>query len=122
MGDPKDPIPKPDLSQPLKSELPDRVEELASWREPPPPPPLPDFPEPPTPKADQAWSKAPPATLYRIGGMGFEMLATIVVMGALGYAVDALTGSFPVGMAVGGGLGLIIGFVQLVRHALKLNR
>lgn len=54
--------------------------------------------------------------------LGVEFVVAIAVGGAMGYAVDWLTGSTPVGVVVGLVLGLIFAFVRLIRTAMQLQK
>lgn len=51
----------------------------------------------------------------RTAGLGLTFGGTIVVMGALGYALDAALGTLPWGMIVGIVLGAVGGFISLLK-------
>jgi F0F1-type ATP synthase assembly protein I len=61
-------------------------------------------------------------TLYRVGGIGFDLAATIVVFGVVGYGTDRLLNIDPWGIVVGLILGLVVGFIRLIRTAARLSR
>lgn len=92
----------------------------------PPAPPMPDFPEPRRPaKPEPSPLHTHPgamSTLYRVGGIGFDLAATIVVFGLLGYAADRFLNLAPSGIVAGLGVGLIVGFIRLIRTAARLSR
>ena len=46
---------------------------------------------------------------------GYTLVGAILVLGGLGYGVDAWWGTRPWGLLVGLALGLIIGFYELVK-------
>jgi F0F1-type ATP synthase assembly protein I len=50
-----------------------------------------------------------------MAGLGVEFISAIVLLGAVGYAIDRHYGSQPWGMLVGGGLGFAIGLMRLVQ-------
>ncbi|MDP6761404.1 MAG: AtpZ/AtpI family protein [Planctomycetota bacterium] len=50
----------------------------------------------------------------RYAGLGLTYAGTIVVMGALGYAIDQALGSLPWGMIAGIALGAVGGFLSLL--------
>ncbi|MAF65831.1 MAG: hypothetical protein CMJ84_09260 [Planctomycetes bacterium] len=50
----------------------------------------------------------------RYAGLGLTYAGTIVVMGALGYALDNALDSLPWGMIAGIGLGAVGGFLSLL--------
>ena len=51
----------------------------------------------------------------RTAGLGLTYAGTIVVMGALGYALDAFLGSMPWLMIAGIALGAVGGFISLLK-------
>jgi F0F1-type ATP synthase assembly protein I len=55
-------------------------------------------------------------------GLGFELLAATLFGVAVGWLIDQWRGSYPVGTAIGGGLGAVIGMYHFVRAALALQR
>jgi F0F1-type ATP synthase assembly protein I len=48
---------------------------------------------------------------------GYTLIGSILVLGALGYGFDAWRGTSPWGLLVGLGLGMAVGFYELVRTA-----
>lgn len=54
--------------------------------------------------------------------LGVEFVVAIAVGGAIGYAIDLLTGSAPAGVVSGLVLGLIFAFVRLIRTAMQLQK
>lgn len=55
--------------------------------------------------------------LGALTGMGIELVASIIVGGAVGWGLDALTGSTPGGVIAGAVLGIGVGLVRLFRRA-----
>ncbi len=55
-------------------------------------------------------------------GLGFELLAAMLFGAGVGWLIDQWRGSFPVGVAIGGGLGAVIGLYHFVRSALALQK
>jgi F0F1-type ATP synthase assembly protein I len=45
----------------------------------------------------------------------YTLIGALVVLGGLGYAVDVWQGSSPWGLLVGLGLGMIVGFYELMK-------
>ena len=54
--------------------------------------------------------------------MGTELVASIVGVGLLGYGIDYLCKSLPVGTLVGVGIGILGGGYNFIRRALELGR
>jgi len=46
---------------------------------------------------------------------GYTLIGAIVMLGGIGYAVDAWRGTAPVFLIVGLALGLIVGFYELAK-------
>jgi F0F1-type ATP synthase assembly protein I len=62
--------------------------------------------------------KALSATIARSGPTamaGYTLIGAIVMLGGIGYAVDAWRGTAPVFLIVGLALGLIVGFYELAK-------
>lgn len=60
--------------------------------------------------------------LWRISGMGFELLGAVLGMMLIGWLVDRWQGSSPRWTTVGAIAGLIGGGVNFIRKALALNK
>jgi ATP synthase protein I len=50
-------------------------------------------------------------------GASYTLVGAIIVLGGLGYAVDRWQGSAPWGLLIGLGLGMVVGFYELVKTA-----
>jgi ATP synthase protein I len=50
-------------------------------------------------------------------GASYTLVGGIIVLGALGYAIDKWQGSGPWGLLIGLALGIIVGFYELVKTA-----
>lgn len=50
-----------------------------------------------------------------VAGAGYALIGAILLLGGLGYAVDAWMGSEPWGLLVGLLLGIVVGFYELAR-------
>jgi F0F1-type ATP synthase assembly protein I len=55
-------------------------------------------------------------------GLGMEMCVAVLLVGGLGYGLDRYFGWFPVATICGLVLGVVYGFVNLIRTALKLTQ
>ena len=55
-------------------------------------------------------------------GLGMELCVAVVLCGGLGFAADAYFGWYPAGLTVGLVLGMIYGFINFIRTALKLTK
>lgn len=62
------------------------------------------------------------ATGMRYAGLGFELVASVLVLTLLGWWVDRHFGSAPWGVLSGALIGLIGGMYNLVRQALESVR
>ena len=60
--------------------------------------------------------------LWRLSGMGFELLSHILAGLILGWLVDRWAGTAPLWLLIGAGMGLAVGMAQFIRSALKANR
>jgi F0F1-type ATP synthase assembly protein I len=58
---------------------------------------------------------------YRMMGIGLETTSQVAAGVFLGWLFDRWRGQGSVGIAVGGGLGVLVGVVSLVRNAWRLN-
>jgi F0F1-type ATP synthase assembly protein I len=61
------------------------------------------------------------SNLMALSSMGIELVLCIAFVAAIGFGIDYLLGSFPVGFIVGLILGTIVGFYQLIRSALRVS-
>jgi ATP synthase protein I len=50
-------------------------------------------------------------------GASYTLVGAIIVLGGLGYAVDKWQGTAPWGLLIGLGLGILVGFYELVKIA-----
>ncbi len=50
-----------------------------------------------------------------VAGAGYTLIGAILLLGGLGYAVDAWMGSTPWGLLAGLLLGIVVGFYELAR-------
>jgi F0F1-type ATP synthase assembly protein I len=57
-----------------------------------------------------------------VTGIGFEFAAAIAGLTLVGYWVDRYLGSFPAGLLIGIGLGLVGGGYNLIRASLSASR
>jgi ATP synthase protein I len=48
---------------------------------------------------------------------GYTLIGAILVLGALGYGFDAWRGTSPWGLLIGLGLGIAVGFYELIKSA-----
>jgi hypothetical protein len=60
--------------------------------------------------------------LLRIGAISLNFAYSAAGLALLGWGIDYLAGSFPVGLLVGAGLGVAAGAYQFVRQANAMNR
>ena len=60
--------------------------------------------------------------LLRYAGMGVELAAAIIGLTLLGLWVDYRFQTGPIGMLIGVGVGVVGGFYNFVRDALRLSR
>lgn len=74
------------------------------------------------PPARRGFDAGPMRTLGVVMGLGVELVATIALLGGVGFAVDALAGSGPIGLVAGLTLGVAMGFVRLVRRGLAAGK
>jgi F0F1-type ATP synthase assembly protein I len=58
---------------------------------------------------------------YRMMGIGLETTSQVAAGVFFGWLVDRWRGQGSVGIAVGGGLGVLVGVISLVRNAWRLN-
>jgi len=61
-----------------------------------------------------------PGDWWRIAGIGFEFIAAVAVLAAIGLGIDKWLGSNPWGVLAGCVLGFVVGLTQLVRSAKKM--
>lgn len=50
---------------------------------------------------------------------GYSLIGSILLLGGLGYGLDAWLGTRPWGLLVGLGLGIVVGFYELIRATWK---
>jgi ATP synthase protein I len=50
-------------------------------------------------------------------GASYTLVGAIIVLGGIGYAVDRWQGTAPWGLLIGLGLGILVGFYELVKIA-----
>jgi F0F1-type ATP synthase assembly protein I len=50
-----------------------------------------------------------------VAGAGYTLIGAILLLGGIGYGVDAWMGSAPWGLLVGLSLGIVVGFYELAR-------
>ena len=62
------------------------------------------------------------SNLWRLSGIGVELVAAIVGFGLAGYGVDAYFDSSPWGLLVGLALGMVGGMYNAVRASLAAGR
>ncbi len=60
--------------------------------------------------------------LSAIGGVGFTLVAYVLVFTAIGYGLDRLFGTKPWLMVVGVFVGAVIGFITMVRTLTDADR
>lgn len=60
--------------------------------------------------------------LMRVGAISLNFAYSTAGLALLGWLVDYLAGSFPVGLLVGAGLGLVAGAYQFVRQATAMSK
>ena len=48
-------------------------------------------------------------------GASYTLVGAIILLGGLGYAFDAWRGTDPWGLVIGLGLGIVVGFYELVK-------
>jgi len=61
-------------------------------------------------------------SLVKLSGLGFELLITIFVVGAMGFGIDYMLDSKPWGLVGGIVLGCIVGFYNMIRTALSVSK
>jgi len=54
--------------------------------------------------------------------LGVQLAATVVACGALGWWIDTMAVSEPIGLVSGVALGSVVGLVQFIRTVLRLTR
>jgi ATP synthase protein I len=52
-----------------------------------------------------------------VAGASYTLVGGILVLGGIGYAVDRWQGTAPWGLLIGLGLGIVVGFYELVKTA-----
>jgi ATP synthase protein I len=72
-----------------------------------------------TARRDAAEAASPWKTFGAVAGLGFELVAAVIVVGLMGFGVDYLLGSGPWGLVVGAALGLGLGFWRMVKVGLS---
>lgn len=50
-----------------------------------------------------------------VAGAGYTLIGAILLLGGIGYGVDAWMGSAPWGLLAGLSLGIVVGFYELAR-------
>lgn len=60
--------------------------------------------------------------LSAVGGVGFTLVAYVLVFTAIGYGLDRLVGTKPWLMVVGVFVGAVIGFVMMIRTLTEADR
>jgi F0F1-type ATP synthase assembly protein I len=108
--------------------LPERVEDLPAWREPPKPPEIPEVLRQPvkhpsnSPRPDQ---RSPMSALSDAGkawGMALDFIGTVLVGILLGYLLGRYLGHAPAFVLGGLTLGLVSAFVRIVRATQRAER
>lgn len=87
--------------------------------------PMPRFPDVPrldAPPPRENTRNVPLQYVVRVGVLGFDLVIAILAGGFLGYAVDFFAGTKPWGMVAGISIGLVVGFIRMVRAALRVIR
>ncbi|MBX3402346.1 MAG: AtpZ/AtpI family protein [Phycisphaeraceae bacterium] len=109
-------------------DLPDRVEDLPAWREPPKAPEIPDVLRRPVEhpsKSPRANQRSPASSLSEAGkawGMAFDFIGTVLVGILLGWLLGRWLGSMPAFVLGGLALGLVSAFVRIVRATQRAER
>lgn len=86
-------------------------------------PSLPELPpEPPPEKRPSGLHSGSVQDLGRVWAVGAEFAATVGAAALIGYLFDYFLGTTPWGMVVWVVMGLLSGFIRLVREAGRLNR
>lgn len=67
-------------------------------------------------------SRDPTRDLSSIGGIGFTLVAYVLVFTAIGYGLDRLVGTEPWLMVVGVFVGAVLGFVTMIRTLTEADR
>lgn len=60
--------------------------------------------------------------LMKMGGVSLNFAYSVAGLAALGWLVDYLAKTFPIGLLSGAGLGVIVGGWRFVREATAMNR
>lgn len=111
----------PDDPAATDGDLPDRIEELPGWREPPKTPEIPDILKRPVdhPSLKQAGSaRTNMASLSEAGkawGIALDFVATVIVGMLLGWLLGKWLGSMPAFVLGGLAVGLVTAFIRIVR-------
>lgn len=67
-------------------------------------------------------SQEPLRDMSAIGGIGFTLVANVLVFTLIGYGLDRLIGTGPWLMVVGVFVGAVFGFVSLIRTVTQADR
>lgn len=109
-------------------DLPDRVEDLPTWREPPKAPEIPEVLRRPvehpsrSPKPEGRSAMSSLSEAGKAWGMAFDFMGTVLVGILLGWLLGRWLGSMPAFVLGGLALGLVSAFVRIVRATQRAER
>lgn len=118
--------PSPDDGQ--QGDLPDRIEELPAWREPPRPPEIPEVLRTPIKHPSLKPVGQAPSTMASLSeagkawGMALDFVATIIVGILLGWLLGKWLGSMAAFVLGGLAVGLVTAFVRIIRASQRAER
>ena len=101
--------------------LPDRVEQLPAWREPPRPPEIPEVlrkpVDRPRPVSNGGSALSGMGELGKALAIGLDFLFTIGAAGLLGYLLDRWQGWSPYGLLIGLAVGFLAATVRIIQRS-----
>ncbi len=118
---------QPDNDERGPADLPDRVEDLPAWREPPRAPEIPEVlkqavPRPASVTRDDAQTKTDMSDTAKAFGIALDFVATVMVGAFLGWGLGKWLGHMPSFVLGGIALGMVAAFVRVVRGTQATER
>lgn len=75
-----------------------------------------------TPKPGQGRNDRQTSQLWRLSGMGSELVITILALALVGHLIDRWLGSRPWGLVIGLTVGLLLGGYNFLKQATSVSR
>lgn len=123
-----DPSGRDDAREGDGAAIPDRVEDLPGWREPPKPPEIPEVLRTPIQHPSLKQVDKLPSTVASLSeagkawGMALDFVATVIVGILLGWLLGKWLGHMPAFVLGGLAVGLVTAFVRIVRATQRAER